>query len=76
MGVPATNDSAWYMDGVLVAVNIEPANERYRDREVCLYIPCIGSCVDIITGRGVHSKGKEARIKPAVLEYLQRNGFV
>ncbi len=45
--------------------------------QVCIrmYV-CAGSRVAVITGRGSHSKGREARIKPAVVSYLQKNGFL
>ena len=35
----------------------------------------IGKDVHVITGRGIHSKGREARIKPAVIQYLQHRGY-
>ncbi|XP_031573521.1 NEDD4-binding protein 2-like isoform X2 [Actinia tenebrosa] len=31
--------------------------------------------LSVITGRGIHSKQGKAKIKPAVLEYLQRNNY-
>lgn len=34
-----------------------------------------GKSVHVITGRGSHSKGREARIKPAVLQFLRQNGY-
>ena len=40
-----------------------------------VYDDSIGEHVHVITGRGIHSKGREARIKPAVTQYLLHHGY-
>ena len=35
----------------------------------------VGSKLRVVTGQGIHSKGKGARIRPAVINYLQENKY-
>ena len=73
------------LHGLYVKEALETIEERIQNGEpgkLCLHeslcvsmhmCVCVGSVLYVITGKGSHSRDGQARIKPAVLRYLQEH---